>query len=109
MATFEESIDVDCPVRMTQKDLQTCFFRRAVGQYEAPDTGVEWNPSDDALIVGDFDFAPTGSGTRLTAKITYDPAELVAGGGDEAGLRQMISAHLDHIRGYCGLRQRTAA
>jgi hypothetical protein len=105
MGTFEESIDTDCPVRMTQEDLQTYFFRRAVGQYGAPDTGVEWTPSDDALIDGEFDFEPTGGGTRITVKITYDPAELAADGGDEAALRQIVRAHLAHIRGYCGLRQ----
>ena len=62
MATFEESIETDCPVGMTQDDLRTYFFRRALGQYEAPDTGVEWNPSDDALIDGEFDFEPSGDG-----------------------------------------------
>lgn len=32
MATLEESIDIGCPVNMTQDDLRTYFLLRALGQ-----------------------------------------------------------------------------
>jgi len=35
MATLEESIDIGCPVNMTQDDLRTYFLLRALGQYAA--------------------------------------------------------------------------
>ena len=69
MATLEESIDIGCPVNITQDDLRTYFLLRALGQYAAPDTGIEWNPSNDVLLDGELDFEPTADGgTRLTEK-----------------------------------------
>ena len=71
MATLEESIDIGCPVNMTQDDLRTYFLLRALGQYAAPGTGIEWNPSNDVLLDREFDFEPTADGgTRLTEKVT---------------------------------------
>ncbi len=110
MATIEESAKIGCPVDVTERDLDTYFFRRALGQYEAPDTGIEWNPSDDVLLDGEFEFAATDDGgTRLTVKVSYDADELRKDGGDEASLRRIIRAHLAHIQGYCGVRQHEAA
>ena len=110
MATLEESIDIGCPVNMTQDDLRTYFLLRALGQYMARDTGIEWNPSNDVLLDREFDFEPTADGgTRLTEKVTDGAAESTADGGDEAGLRRIVRAHLAHIRGHCDLRQRAAA
>jgi hypothetical protein len=56
---------------MTQDDLRTYFLLRALGQYAAPGTGIEWNPSNDVLLDGELDFEPTADGgTRLTEKVT---------------------------------------
>lgn len=55
---MEESIDIGCPVNMTQDDLRTYFLLRALGQYAARDTGIEWNPSNDVLLDRKFDFEP---------------------------------------------------
>jgi hypothetical protein len=74
MATFEESIDVGPPVHVTKHDPRISCFRRAMGQYAAPDAGIEWNHSDEALLHREFEFEPTGGGGRLKAKVTYNAA-----------------------------------
>jgi hypothetical protein len=46
MAPLKESIDIGCPVYVTQDDLRTCFFRRALGEYAAP--AEQRAPADSA-------------------------------------------------------------
>jgi|BarGraNGADG00212_2_1021979.scaffolds.fasta_scaffold38310_1 hypothetical protein len=109
MTTMEESIEIGCPPHVTEDDLRNYFFRRAVGQYGAPDIGLTWNPSDDVIVDGTFVFTPTANGsTELTVTVTYDAAELAADGGDEAGLHTLVRAHLAHIQGYCLMRRAAA-
>jgi hypothetical protein len=99
-----------CAPGAVQTDLVTYFFRRSIGQYEAPDAGLGWNPSDDVLRDGQFRYEPIdGGGTRLTASVDYDEAELRADGGDEAMLRAVLRSHLTHISQYCGVSPRAAA
>jgi hypothetical protein len=109
MAIIEESIEIGCAPDVTEGDMRNYFFRRTVGQYGAPDTGLSWNPSDDVIVDGTFVFAATAKGgTKLTVTVTYDAAELVADHGDEASLRTMVRAHLAHIQGYCMMRRAAA-
>jgi hypothetical protein len=110
MATMEESVEVGCAPGTVQTDLITYFFRRSIGQYEAPDAGLGWNPGDDALRDGEFRYEPIeGGGTRLTARVDYDETELRADGGDEAMLRTVLRSHLAHISQYCGVPPRRSA
>jgi hypothetical protein len=59
MATVKESIDACRRVHVTQADSRTDTFRRAVGRHAAPDTGSEWDPSDEARLDGEFNLEPT--------------------------------------------------
>jgi len=110
MAIMQESVQMGCPPRTVQGDLNTYFFRRSIGQYQAPDTGVGWNPSDDALRDGEFRYEPIeGGGTKLVATVEYDEAELRADGGTEEMLRIILRTHLAHISQYCGVPPQTVA
>lgn len=110
MASMQESVAMGCPPSTVQDDLNTYFFRRSIGQYQAPDTGLEWNPSDDALRDGEFRYEPIeGGGTKLTATVEYDEAKLHADGGDETMLRTLLRTHLAHISQYCGVAPRAVA
>jgi hypothetical protein len=109
MATVQESVRMGCPPHTVQDDLNTYFFRRSIGQYQAPDTGVVWHPSDDVLRDGEFRFESIeGGGTRLIATVYYDEAELHSDGGSEEMLRTILRTHLAHISQYCGVPAQAA-
>ena len=110
MATMQESVEVGCAPNAVHEDLITYFFRRSIGQYQAPDTGLAWSPSDDLLRDGEFRYEPIeGGGTRLTASVEFDEGRLRADSGSEAMLRTLLRSHLWHISQYCGVPPRAPA
>jgi hypothetical protein len=87
------SITLNIPAREADMELRQYAYRQTIGQDQAPDGAVSWDPSDDITMAGRVDVFSLGSDqSRVDLHLAFD--------GDELAVARRYTRFLDGYKRY---------